>query len=868
MTLQTAGRGRRHRIQAGKALAICLAWTLVSGGTAQAQSALTPLAGESPTSGIQLPKASLTAGADAAAVELNPGALALVPSWSVLVHHMEISRHGRAAGGGDAVLLSTPLPLLKSLSFGAGLQWLRPAHAVTHSGVQHRDTHNVKLSLALSWRYRRWLSLGLAYHTFFSNSDEALNSLHTMDLGLVVRPFEWLGAGLVVRNLTTPHYAGYPLQRVYELELTARPLGNHRLELGAALRLEERRLELDPRFLLAAEPLDGLRLFGHVDLLHRDFNRDNAPFWDVRAMVGLELHLERVGVALSTLLGRDLSNQSAGPLAGEAARSVLQGVGVTLRVDGARRAPLFNIQKSLLVLNLNSSPDEHTMIKLVALLRKAEQRPDIHGVLLKLAEFKPGWANAQELRNLLARLRQAGKVCYAYVQDPGIKDYYLAAAADQVLLDPAGGLRLQGIAMRSLHFRGLFDKVGVSAQFVRIAQFKSAPEAYTQSTASPPVRKMREALLQDLFDQVIADLAADRKKSAAQLRKIIDQGPFTPVLAKAAGLVDHLVAPSKLASYMEEQTGARLISPKKLRRRSGRWAGGPSVAVILVEGDIVQGRSLTIPLLDHHLVGDETIIKSLQWARGSDSVKAVVLRVNSPGGSALASHHIWQEVAETRKVKPVVVSLGDMAASGGYYVAAAGDRIFAQPSTFTGSIGIFTGKFDLSGLMDKVGITLDAHTRGKRALMESFHRPYTKEERAFILTQLKYYYDQFTQAVAQGRKLKKEQVDKVARGRVWTGKQARARGLVDAQGGLTEAIGEAKKRAGYEEDRPLRLMVLPRVKKSLLTRALEYATGSAAASPWLHLPGPVKAALRGIPAVLFRHVSGHPLARLPFQLQY
>jgi protease-4 len=296
------------------------------------------------------------------------------------------------------------------------------------------------------------------------------------------------------------------------------------------------------------------------------------------------------------------------------------------------------------------------------------------------------------------------------------------------------------------------------------------------------------------------------------------------------------------------------------------WEVGPAIAVITVEGDIVDGESTTVPLIRRHLAGDRTIIQAIEYAMRSDTVKAIVLRVNSPGGSAVASQHIWQALRRARKRKPVVVSLGDMAASGGYFVACAGDHIVAEPGTITGSIGIYTGKFDLSELLAKVGINTHTTARGKRATMDSSTRPYSAEERGFILARLQYYYREFLSAVGTGRSMTQDQVHEVARGRVWTGKQALERKLVDAIGGLQDAIEEARRRAGLGKERHVRLLVLPKRPRGILARLIKaIGSGKASESP---IPRALQAQLSGIAPIPWYAESGEPLARLPYEVSW
>jgi len=809
----------------------------------------TPLAGESPAAGIHLPTPSLVGEGDASALEVNPGALGSLEGWSLFYHHAELRSDGRVGGTGDALLLATPIPYLRALVLGVGVQWLRPADAIGY--VDH-----AKLSFGFALRSAK-ASLGLAYHGFIADEDPDLNGLGTLDLGLTLRPFEWLGAGLVVRDLTTPVYRGLPVQRVYDLELAFRPLRTRRLEIGLGLAIGERREELDPHFRLYAEPVAGLRVFAGAQLLRRDFYRTGGTETDVRASLGFGLDLERVGVSVSTVVGRSFDPPPAGNLGGGLAasptRSAYQGIAATLRLHGARQAPMASFGRKLLWVELSDSLSQRDLVRLVGTFRIAEQRPDVTAVLLEIDGLPAGWAQTQELRGWVKRLQRGGKKVYAHLRTGGHRDYYLAAAADRVLLDPSGTLGVKGWAARSLYLRGTFDLLGVSPQFVKIAEYKSAPETYTQRKASPEARSMVRSLFDDLYRQVVRDLAADRKRRVGEIEKLIDDGPYVPTRALEVKLVDELVESGTLKAAAEKLADAQVIRPSQLERVADRWPVGPAVAVIVVEGEIVKGESMTIPLLGRRVVGDETIVKALAAARASSSVKAVVIRVQSPGGSAWASDKIWSEARRVREVKPLIVSMGDVAASGGYYIACAGDYVYASPGTITGSIGIFTGKFDLSGLLAKLGVSGETLAeRGKRAQLESFERPYSEEERRFVLSQLQYYYRRFLAAVGKGRKKTQDQIHEVARGRVWTGAQARSKGLVDEHGGMIDAIEEAKRRAGLA-GRPVRLVVLPDEKRSLLGRALGLLGATREGTSALGaLPPAVLEALRAIPTVLLR----------------
>ncbi|MCC6746218.1 MAG: signal peptide peptidase SppA [Deltaproteobacteria bacterium] len=844
----------RHTIVA---IAILLAAALPAGAQRRP---LTPLAGESPTTGIRLDAPSLVSSVDASALEASPGALGLLRGWSLFLRHAELRSGGRLGGTGDALLAAGSLPFLPSVVLGAGLQWLRPADAVGYDD-------SVKLSFGFGWSAVPHLSLGMTLHTFIADRDGALDGLTTLDLGLVLRPFEWAAVGFAVRDLTTPRYDSLPLQRLYDVELALRPLATRRLELGLGVKIGERRGDADPHLRVWAEPLRGLALFSHLELLRRDFYRTGEPQLDLRATVGLSFQFERMAFAVSTVLGRQMP-LGPGVLAGEDARGTFQGAGISLQLNSARQPPLLQLTRHLVRIPLKGRLDERKWVELVELLHAIERRPDVVAVSLEPDGFQAGWAQTQELRAWVSRLRQRGKRSFAVLRAPSAKEYYLAAATDRILLDPAGGVQLQGLAMQGLFLRGLLDWLGVSPQYVKIAEYKSAPEQFTHRASTPPARAMREAFLSDLWHQLIQDLARDRRTTPAKLTRLIDQGPFIPPHALSSGLVDEVLDPTEVKLRLRRLTGALPVEGGALRRAPDRWPVGPAIAIVALEGDIVRGKSAHIPFIDRDLVGDETIVEALSWARGAPSIKAVVLRINSPGGSAMASDRIWREVRLTRKVKPVIVSLGDIAASGGYYAACAGDRIFAQPATTTGSIGIFTGKFDLSGLLRKLGVSTETLSRGLHARMDALDRPYTEEERRFILDRLQYYYRAFLSAVAQGRRVTAARVHAVGKGRVWTGSQAQREGLVDARGGLIDAIEEARRRVGLGTERPVRLVVLPRVKEGLLGKALRLLSRSESREAAFPLPSVAAQLLRGLPAVLLRVEANEPLTRLPFDLSY
>jgi protease-4 len=437
---------------------------------------------------------------------------------------------------------------------------------------------------------------------------------------------------------------------------------------------------------------------------------------------------------------------------------------------------------------------------------------------------------------------------------------------------------LQGFVGTSLYFKALFDKVGVEAQFERIEEFKSAPEAWTRTGPTVPAMAASNQLYDSIYRQILSAISEGRGVSLVEAERLIDNGPYTSGdLEREPHICDAVATPEQLSEQIARELGRHYPYGSTPAQRTERWSF-PQIAVIFVEGDIVDGPSRSIPLLGRHMAGGDTIAQAIAAARGNPDIEAIILRINSPGGSALASEAMSREVFKTRGVKPIICSFGDVAASGGYFAAAGCDLIFADPMTVTGSIGIFNGKFDLSGLLARIGITWKSYKRGERADLESYYRPLTEEERAFIKAKLHYYYGRFIQAVAKGRNMMIAEVDQVGRGRVWSGAQAKLKKLVDRFGGIGDALVAAKLAAGMRADDAAQLLMLPKPDESLLSRltgglfsraeANETGRqGGAQESPALRdlLPGAAQKLVDGIPASLWEAPTV-PQARLPFAI--
>jgi protease-4 len=426
-------------------------------------------------------------------------------------------------------------------------------------------------------------------------------------------------------------------------------------------------------------------------------------------------------------------------------------------------------------------------------------------------------------------------------------------------VNPAGGVRFAGLRTRYFYYKGLLDKLGVKADFIRIGAHKSAPEAYMFEGASDVARADKIDLLQQMERVFVLGLAAGRGLSVEKLRERIKKGPFIASEAKEAGLVDGFAFDDELEQKVSELLGyeVQLLDDADRAVRAPRTFGAtPRVAVVYVDGDMVDGRSQNIPILGMKLVGSYTVAEALKDVRKDDRVNAVVLRIETGGGSAMAADVIWREVGLTARVKPVIVSMGSAAASGGYYIAAPATRILANPLTITGSIGIFYGKADVSELLTRIGVNVETYKTAPRADAESIFRPFTAEERVELERKVAQFYDMFLSRVAEGRRLPKAEIDKVAQGRVWTGEQAKDRRLVDEIGGFRQALELARKLGKLPEEAPI--AEYPPIETSLVGRllGLEGVSASAQAFP---IPGELRDLARAL-APFVVHPDDRPLA--------
>lgn len=468
--------------------------------------------------------------------------------------------------------------------------------------------------------------------------------------------------------------------------------------------------------------------------------------------------------------------------------------------------------------SLFGDDDSITLRSALERLHKAQTDQDVKAVLLTLgAQSQISFSQAQEVRDALAAIVKSGKPCFVYADGYDTTAYTLASGANHICMLEGGEIEIPGVGLEVTFLKGLFDKLGVKADYVQIGEYKGADEEYTRTEASEELRGELNKLTDSLYNEIVDGISSHRHISKDKVRSLIDQTIVVGKEAKEAGLVDELMDQDDLRPFLKKQLGndvdllndygrpARenvdLSNPfglfSLMMRRPQPASDKPAIAVIYAAGVITDGDGEG-GMFQEDGVGSESMRKAFRLASRDDNVKAVVIRIDSPGGSALASEVMWQAARHCAQKKPVIVSVGSMAASGGYYLASAGDTIFADSSAIVGSIGVVGGKFVLKDLYDKLGLHSETFSRGQNAGLFSSDEPWTARQRQMVTNWMKQTYDQFTRRVMSMREGKIKDIDKVARGRIFLAKQAKSLGLVDEIGGLQEAVAYAADKGGLK----------------------------------------------------------------------
>jgi protease-4 len=467
--------------------------------------------------------------------------------------------------------------------------------------------------------------------------------------------------------------------------------------------------------------------------------------------------------------------------------------------------------------------DRPTLRDFLDMLERAGGDPRVKGLYVQLGQDALAAATAQEIRDAIRAFRAKGKFALAFTESfgefgPGTRPYYLATAFDEIWVQPLGSVGLVGLRAEVPFFRGTLDWLGIKPVFAHREEYKSAANSLTETAMTGPQREETEALLNSVSGQIVRGIAAARQLSETQVSELIDRGPLLADEAKAVGLIDRIGYRDEALAAAQGRAGSgtRLMPLSRYGAAAGRThTGGPKIALIYGTGLIVQGGGDDL-LTEGETMSASKIARAFREAARDPDVRAILFRIDSPGGSAVASETIWREVARARKRgKPVIVSMGDVAGSGGYYIAAPADKIVAQPATLTGSIGVLAGKLVVAGLLDKLGVTSEAVTRGANAGMFSPYEDFSPQARARLDAFLDRTYQGFKERVASGRRMSADQVEAVAKGRVWSGEDAKERGLVDALGGYDVALRLAKEAASIPADAAFDLAVFPQAKNPI-----------------------------------------------------
>lgn len=726
-----------------------------------------------PARGVTLAPTAASLTDEATALTLNPAGLTHVGRANVVYVH---ERSNTRSLDSDAVFAAAAAGGVVGVGFAG--QSLRPNGGAPRGKVSLGGSAGGQL-----------LSAGVAVNWL---SGGALGSVTTVDVGLLSRPWRWLAVGAVLRSLNAPEKNGIAVSREYSLSVGARPFGE-RLSLGVdwlapeAQPLGSSRLQ----YTALARILPGLSLGA-------GFSHGLGPLepWTVQG--GLTLDLENFGYTQGVAYsGGRLDWQFQARLSADKYPALIRPPKIALLSTADLGSAGGGTLGALLGI---TAEDRH--LRLLRTLERAAEDPELAGVVLKVEGSGLGLARADELRAGLERLRAKGKKIYAYALSMTDAEYLVTSACDGIYAPPDAMLMVDGLRSTLQYFGGTAELLGIGVDVARVGAYKTFPDQFTRKDMSDEQRETIDAYLDTMEQTLEARVTAGRKLTHDEWRTIVDEGLKPVKRAKALKQIDDVWIPAQLDEAVQTLLpGARITkgyAPGDTR--DVRWGTPPQIAVVPVLGSITGGQNQNSPLGQGQIAGAQSFIEAISAAAEEPSVKAIVVRVDSGGGDALASDLMYRAVLEAKKKKPVVASMGDVAASGGYYAAMGADVIYALPTTITGSIGIFFAKPAVKKLAEALGVAQVSINRGKVAGVMDFIEPWTEAQRQAVQAWVDAGYDNFITEVAASRKLPKAQVDAVARGRVWSGADAQKRGLVDQLGGLMDAVAEARRRAGVGSD--------------------------------------------------------------------
>lgn len=804
-----------------------------------------------PTSAEHVPTPGRSvAGEDTSqALVLNPANLAYLPAADLRWTWVRCPDDARKVGCGHAWEAATPL--FFDLSTAVRVDLVQPPGV----GFPYGGFDYVWFTWGLAAKLSDRVSIGASLERAYSQNGY-IDGLFGLTAGATWRPSTHFGFAAVAHDFNRPSTQFVPqqgslpvLDARYALAMALRPTGRRNVEAGLELDYWQGSDQWTDRGTLSFDVPGFGRAYAGVEVAHIP----NDSRRGIVGTAGLELRFGGLGVGGGALFGDGLG--SNGTVAEYA----------SVAVSGYTQPGIPHPARAVW-LRIEHTPSTRGHVALLRRLwRIAEERDTEAVTLVMRAEPAGSFAHAEELADAIRVLRAHGKRVLCSWEDAGPRAVYACASANRIVVSPAGGVHYAGLKSQYVYLKGLLDKIGVRGQFIRIGPHKSAPEQFTNEHAGPVAAADHEDMLRQQEAVFLRNLALYRQgMDEHHVRAVTAKGPFVAGEAREAGWVDGFAFDDEIERATKELVGHDLPYVKYEDVTPAPDAFGPrgKVAVLYLDGDIVDGRSRAIPLLDERLVGSYSMQETIGQLRDDANVRAVVLRVESPGGSSLASDVMWRELVLLGSKKPLVVSMGTVAASGGYYVASASKNVFALPLTVTGSIGVFYGKADASGLLDKLGITVDTYKTAPRADAESAFRPFSPDEEKELEHKVHQFYETFLDRIHRGRGMPVEEIDAVGRGRVWTGQQAFEHHLVDHLGGLRHALEAARAAAGLPDDAPV--AEYPPEHGTLLERALAAAAGGddprTMAAAQL-LPPPVRDVARAVaPLMIYR--ADEPLARL------
>ncbi len=738
---------------------------------------------------------------DPLAIWINPASLGTGKSKGVSYIH---TYSDSTFAGDDAFSLS-----FGSLAFGAEFFDLYD-RVTTDQGIERRKFWTRRYNLGLGFRMFRNFYFGGSYAWHTSELGD-IDKGSSWSIGALFRPHRSTSIGFTARDLNEPKYYGTTFKPIYETSLALRPW--------------DERFSLFANWLARSEEVQG-------NLAETQPTSFFTFGLDYEMLPGMVLNLggdedNNYSAALSFLIGQGGLGTTFTSLKGEGDAD-RRGYGALLAtVTSYWRESVLMPQRGCLEIPLSGEIAEtrppfslfggdgarHTLRGLLDRINYAAGARDIQAIVLRCGSISTNFTILDELRQAIVDFRKTGKVVVAYLENPGNGTYYLATAADYVVLTPNGYLGLVGLKSEVPFLRGTLEKVGVKAYYARVGKYKSAVEPLTEDEYTEPAKEAVNDLMDDVFDKLVADIARGRRFSRTEVLEKIDRGPFIPSEALREGLVDTLAYWDEIPDIMKKLApGASYhVAYGDFADRKPadlRWDEPPAIGIVYGVGGIVTGSSRS-EMFGDDIMGSETISRALRKVREDRSVKAVVFRVDSPGGMMTASDMIRREIELTAKKKPVIISMGGVAASGGYHISCNGTSILADEMTVTGSIGVLSLWLHTRGLYEKIGANKDIFTRGERAGMFPTWRDVTDEDLELAQYYVDKYYGKFIADVAEGRGMGADDVHEVAQGRVWSGKRAQEIGLVDRIGGLTDAISLARSRAGIPPEEKVRFKVLP-----------------------------------------------------------